>query len=145
MILLNGVAPILGATIIHVVIINIIAIFVEYAIIKRRFRDSKLMLRVVLSNLISVVVGSIVIYAIPDLMGAAIDKPDSYIYNNYDKLAVGAGLACLFLSNVLIETPAYLIGTTIVRKDVFGLISVIFLANLVTNVPVVLIYMLFVN
>jgi len=144
MILLNGLPPILGATFFHVIVINILAIIIEYAIIKRRYKGSKLMLRVLLSNLISVIIGTIVVYNIPDLIGSGLGKPDDYIYTNYDKFALGLGLLGLFLSNVIIETPAYLIGIR-VDKDISKLITIIFVANLVTNIPVVLIYMWFVN
>jgi hypothetical protein len=134
----------MGATLLHVIFINIFAIGVEYAILKRRFHASKLMLRVILSNLLSVLAGTIVIYTIPELIGGAVGRPDDYIYTNYDKFAMAVGLVCLFLSNVLIETPAYIVAAGVKMKDVWRLISLIFVANLVTNIPVIAIYMLFV-
>lgn len=145
MILLNGLAPIMGATLLHVIFINIIAIVVEYVIIKKRFRSSNLMLRVILSNLISVLAGTIVIYTIPELIGGAVGRPDDYVYTSYDRFAMAVGLICLFLSNVLIETPAYLVAAGAEKKDVLRLISLILVANLVTNIPVIIIYMVFVS
>lgn len=144
MILLNGLAPIMGITLLHVVFINFGAIVVEYIIIRTRFKGSMLLLRVILSNLISVIVGTIVVYSIPEIIGGAVGRSDTYVYTSYDKFALGVGLACLFLSNVIIEIPAYLVGIKI-DKDSLRLISLILVANLVTNIPVVFIYMVFVN
>ncbi|MEQ8477836.1 hypothetical protein [Fulvivirga sp.] len=144
MILLNGLPPILGATFLHVVIINVLAIVVEYYFIKRRYYGSRLLLRVVLANLISVLIGSVIVLSVPELIGGATARPDSYEYNNYDKFAMLIGLICLFLSNVLVETPAYLFGIKI-SNETWNLINLILIANLITNIPVIIIYFLVIN
>ena len=136
MILLNGLAPIMGATLLHVVFINIAAIVIEYFIIKAKFKGRRLILRVILANLISVLIGTIVVYTVPELIGGAVAKPDDYIYSNYDKFALGVGLFCLFLTNVIIETPAYLFGLKM-DKSIWSLITIILTANLITNIPVI--------
>ena len=141
MILLNGLPVILGATIMHVFVINIIAILTEYLIIKRQYEGNRLILRVILANLISVVAGTFVVYLIPSAIGHPIAKPDDYIYTAQDQYALGLGLLVLFLSNVLLETPAYFIGLQrgYNRRK---LLLTIFVANLVTNIPVCLIYLI---
>lgn len=141
MILLNGLAPIMGATLVHVVIINFLAIIIEYFFIKSKYNGRYLLLRVIVANLISVVVGTIVVYSLPELIGGAVGRPDTYIYSNYDRFAMSIGMIGLFVSNVAIETPAYLIGLKI-DKGIWKLIAIILIANLATNIPVVFIYML---
>ena len=141
MIILNGLAPIMGATLVHVVIINFLAIIVEYFFIKPRYNGRYLLLRVIVANLISVVIGTIVVYSLPELIGGAVARPDDYTYSNYDRFAISIGMIGLFISNVAIETPAYLIGLKI-DKGIWGLIKIILVANLITNIPVVLIYLL---
>ncbi|HAS39637.1 MAG TPA: hypothetical protein DCS93_04120 [Microscillaceae bacterium] len=142
MILLNGLPPILGIAIIHVFIINFLAIIVEYLIIKPKYNGQYLLLRVIIANLISVIVGTIVVFSLPELIGHAIVRPDDYIYNNDDRFALVMGLIGLFISNVFLETPAYLIGLKI-DKRAWKLVKKIFIANLITNIPVVVIYLLF--
>ena len=144
MILLNGLAPIMGATFLHIVFINVLAIIIEYFIIKRRFKGKALILRVIIANLISVLIGTIVVYTVPELLGGAIARPDTYTYSNYDKFALGFGLFCLFLTNVIIEAPAYLFGLKM-GKFIRPLIKTILLANLITNIPVVFIYLWVMN
>ncbi len=134
----------MGATVIHCVIINVMAIVIEYFVIRTRFRPRLLLLRVILANLLSVMIGTIVIYTIPELIGGAVARPDDYVYDAYDQFALGVGLLCLFVTNVLIETPAYLIGAKS-DKSFLQLVPIIFIANLITNVPVVLIYMMVVS
>lgn len=144
MILLNGLPPILGATLFHIIFINIFAIIVEYLIIKRRYKGTRLLQRVIVSNLISLFIGIIVIYSIPDSIGGALARPDDYDYSNQDKLALAIRVFFLFLSNVIIETPAYVLGYKI-ENQFWRLVTIIFIANLVTNIPVLLIYLLFMN
>ncbi len=141
MILLNGLAPIMGATFVHVVIINVLAIIVEYFFIKSRYNGRYLLLRVIIANLISALIGTIIVYSLPELIGGAVARPDTYIYSNYDRFAMSIGMIGLFISNVAIETPAYLIGLKI-DKGIWRLITIILIANLITNIPVVFIYML---
>ena len=145
MILLNGLAPIMGATFLHIVFINVGAIILEYFIIRTKFKGRLLILRVVLANLISVLVGTIVVYSIPELVGGAVARPDTYVFSSFDQIALGFGLLCLFLSNVIVENPAYLIGLKKDKSTIWPLIKIILLANLITNVPVVIIYLWIMN
>ena len=142
MVLLNGLPPILGATILHVVLINLFAIAAEFYIIRSSFAGRYLLLRVIMANLFSVIVGTIVVFSLPELIGGAMGRPDDYIYTNYDRFAMSIGLTGLFISNVLLETPAYLIGLKFDRS-IWPLIRIIFIANLITNIPVVAVYLLF--
>ena len=140
MYLLNGLPPILGATILHVIFINVGAIIIEFFIIKRKFNGRFLLLRVIMANLISVLAGTIVVFTVPEWIGGAVGRPDSYTYSNYDMIAMGLGLFALFISNVIIETPAYLFGQKLDRSA-WSLMRTIFIANLITNIPVVIVYL----
>lgn len=144
MILLNGLPPILGATIIHITIINVFAIIVEYLIIKTRYPGKRLLVRVIIANVVSVLAGTIVMLKIPDTIGGRFGAPDTYVYTLHDKISFAVRLSFLFITNVLIETPAYFFGLK-VDKGFWQLIAVIFLSNVITNIPVLLIYLLFMS
>ena len=131
----------MGATFVHVVIINVLAIVIEYFLIKPKYQGRFLLVRVIGANLVSVVVGTIVVYSVPEMIGGAMARSDTYVFNNYDRFALCIGLVGLFLSNVAIETPAYLIGQRI-DKNVWKLVKRILVANLITNIPVIFIYLL---
>ena len=140
MIYLNGLPVIFGATLLHIAVINFMAIFIEYKIIKRKYVGSRLKLRVVMANLISVLAGTFVFYMIPENMNVMLAQMDQPDYVFWNKVALGLALLGLFLTNVIVETPAYLIGNKIDRST-RRLLGTIFLANLITNIPVVLIYL----
>lgn len=139
MILLNGVPPIIGIGLLHVTVINIAAIFIEYYFIKNRHIINRLLLRTVLANLISLIIGLFVLVSLPDYMGGNIMRTDSGM-TNFDKLTLAFGLFGLFLANVIIEFPAYLMGYKMNKAEVQNLFKTVLFANLLTNIPVFIVY-----
>jgi hypothetical protein len=139
MILLNGVPPIIGIGLLHVTIINIVAIFIEYSFIKKRHKIDKLIFRTILANLISLVIGLLVLVLIPDYMGGNIMRTDSPM-TNFDRISLVAGLSGLFLVNVAIEYPGYIIGYKTNGSLFLGIFKTVLFANLLTNIPVFILY-----
>ena len=109
MILLNGVAPIVGLGFFHVTVINVIAIIFEYFFIKKRHDINRLAIRTIMANVTSLIVGLILLLWIPNIMGGNIERTDSAM-TSFDKISLVAGLLGLFVANVAIEYPAYIIG-----------------------------------
>lgn len=139
MILLNGLPPIIGLGLFHVTIINIVAILIEYYFINKRHRINKLAIRTIFANLLSLVVGLFVLVLIPDYMGGNIMHTESPL-SNFDKVSLMMGLFGLFLANVIIEFPAYLIGQKGEKLQSASLFRTVLFANLLSNIPVFVLY-----
>jgi hypothetical protein len=136
MVLLNGIPPILGISLLHVTALNIFAIVFEYWYIKRKHKISRLLLRSIVSNVLSLAAGLFVLYFIPDLMEGNIMRSDAEM-NNHDRLSMVLGLTGLFLANLAVELPVYLLGK---RTGKASLTKTVFAANLISNLPVFFFY-----
>ena len=139
MISANGIPIIFGAAVFNVVAINFLAMFIEYQIIKRRHTIPRLITRVVLANLSSVLIGTILFLFIPEEINQIFRNTEQYDFIIQNDIGFIVALWVLFFSNVMVEMPAYFIGRTW-EWDNRKLISTVFLANLVTNIPVILFY-----
>ena len=139
MILLNGVAPIVGLGLAHVTVINIFAIVFEYTFIKKRHCIDNLALRAIVANLISLIAGLIVLLWIPNLIGGNIGRADGEMIL-IDKISLFSGLFGLFLANVVIEYPAYIIGLNARSRMTLGLFKTVLIANVFSNIPVFILY-----
>jgi hypothetical protein len=142
MILLNGVPPVVGIALFHVSIINVIAIIVEYFFIKRRHNIDWLLLRTIFANLISLLVGLFVLWLIPNSIGSNIFQTEVSL-TNFDRISLAFGLGGMFLANVIIEFPAYIIGRKTNRLAVIQVFKTVLFANLLTNIPVLFLYGVF--
>jgi hypothetical protein len=130
MILLNGVPVIIGMGLVHVTIINIFAITVEYNILKSRTQIRNLRLKTVLANMTSLVAGLIALNG--DLF-----EMDGHL-SAYYKFTLVAGLLGLFMVNVAIEFPVYSFRHEMEPKR--RIFEVVLQANLWTNLPVFVVY-----
>ena len=139
MISANGIPIIFGAAILNVVGINFLSMFIEYQIIKRRHTIPRFITRVVLANLSSVLIGTILFFLIPEKINQIFRNTEQYDFIIQNDIGFIVALWGLFFSNVMVEMPAYFIGRAW-EWDNRKLISTVFLANLVTNIPVILFY-----
>ena len=137
MILLNGVPVIIGMGFIHVTLINIFAIIVEYNILKSRTQIRNLRLKTVLANMTSLVAGLIALVLISGSLGGGIFEMDGNL-STYDKFTLVLGLMGLFMVNVAIEFPVYSYRHDVEPKR--RIFEVVLQANLWTNLPVFVIY-----
>lgn len=137
--LLNGIPPIFGFAMLHVVIINFIAIAVEFWIIKRWYKVRRLLLKVLTANLVSVLVGVYVMLVYPDFIVEQFIDPLEYRQTHslreLEALRMLAGIGLLFVANLMIEFPVYLLGKGREQKAI-KVFLVVLLANVVTNLPI---------
>lgn len=137
MFLLNGIPVAAGMAILHIILLNFLAIFLEYSVIKKRETHKRILLRTMIANLASVLAGIFVFLRIPDLWGVNLESASLELHGIRDFLAILAGLTGMFIANVLIEYPFQFIGSRSHAGRMF--ISVLY-ANLLSNIPVVILY-----
>lgn len=137
MILLNGVPPIIGVGFIHVTIINLVAIAVEHHYLKRKLRLKGLKLRVILANCLSLVMGLVAMLTLSDVLPGVITRLGMDFYDFEDRLALLPSLLTLVVVNIVVEMPAYLFDQGENRARIA---LEVFKANLITNIPIVVLY-----
>ncbi|MEL6534060.1 MAG: hypothetical protein AAFQ98_01545 [Bacteroidota bacterium] len=137
MILLNGIPPVIGVGLLHVTVINVLAITFEYYYLKKKLNQDRLLLRTILANLISLAAGILVMFTLSDLLPGNISKLGMEYSSMEDRMAMIPSLAGLILANICLEIPAFLI-----RQDaeILKVTKHVIIANLITNIPIVILY-----
>lgn len=139
MFLLNGIPVVAGMAMLHIVLLNLLAIAIEFGVIKKRETHKRILLRTIIANLASVLAGVMVLLWIPDLLGVNIESTEPELDSSRDRLALVAGMAGMFLVNVLIEYPFHIIGS---RSHAGRMFMTILYANFFSNIPVFILYSL---
>lgn len=140
LVLLNGLPAMLGVTFVQVTLLNIFAIWLEFRILGHRLKINKLLLRCILSNLVSLIAGLIVFFIVPDLLHGMVFTPDDYHMTRYDIFTMYCGLTAMFLVNVLLEIPAYFLWNKDARGSSANIIKTVLIANIASNIPVFILY-----
>lgn len=123
----------------HVTFINIFAIIIEYNILKNRTQINRVGLRTILANLTSLIAGLVALVLIPESMNGNIFEMDGNL-TPYDSFTLVIGLLGLFLMNVAIEFPVIIVGQQFPKEMKLRIFNVVLFANLLTNLPVFLLY-----
>lgn len=123
----------------HVTFINLFAIIIEYNILKNRTQINRVGLRTILANLTSLIAGLIALVLIPESMNGNIFEMDGDL-SSYDNFTLAVGLLGLFLVNVAIEFPVLIVGQNFSKEMKLKIFNVVLFANLLTNLPVFLLY-----
>lgn len=121
----------------HVTLINLVAISVEYKYLKRRLNLKGMLLRVILGNCLSLVLGLVAMLTISDLLPGDITRLGMEFYDVEDRIAMLPSLLGLVVVNIAVEIPAYLLDQSENRKHIA---KEVFKANLITNIPIVILY-----
>ncbi len=136
-ILLNGMSALFAFGIFQITALNFFAIMVENMILKSRYKYHRVLLRVIIANIVSVFAGLVVLYWIPEVMGANIQHSEG-VEGSYNLFGLFMGIIGMFIANVLVEWPVYLINANF--KEAFIILWQVFFANLISNIPVFLLY-----
>ena len=137
--LLNGVPVIVGLGLIHITLLNLIAIVIEYAFINSRVPRNRNLLRSIIANLLSVLIGFFVIITVPDFLGSENLGHAEPELSRYDYFTLVIALIGCFLVNVLVEYPVYIFRSKVNKRRMF---FAVLIANFISNIPVFVLYMM---
>jgi|KBSSwiS6_1023812.scaffolds.fasta_scaffold06730_2 MFS family permease len=138
MYLLNGLPAYLGVGFIHLTIINLIVIIVEWALLKRISKVSQVRaFYIALANIVSALLSLIAASVITDNIGG--NFWDGYINESRSKRAFIIGLLLFILFTILIEAPFYYLAIR-KRKGFFFSLKLSAIINMITNIPIAVYY-----
>ena len=140
MILLNGIPAIFGASLFHAVFINIFVIMFEYRYLSLRLNMNRVLLRTIIANIISVLVGLIAFYASSSLVPGNVEHLGGDFPDSADKWALIPAMIALIATNILLELPAFLVAQKLGWRKI---VKPVVVANLITNIPIAMLYGMF--
>ena len=138
MLLLNGLPAYLGVGILHLTLINIVVILIEWILLRKISKISGLRgTFIVLANIFSAFFGLIVASIITDNIGG--NFWDGYIYEPKPRIAFITGLILFIFLTILIESPFYYWAMRR-QKNFPTSIKMSIWINLITNIPIAIFY-----